>query len=279
MWRSLRLGLLLTVTALSSCQQWAPIAHFLGFTALRPPSNLYQAGAVVAVEYVGSSEGRAVSGLKLVCGPRASLGASWLPTESQTLAGTQRTTRKESWHIEGAALEKIKSRTELQEVTDVSVTLENARILEMQDTDVWENVAQRSEECRRAIQARLDAGFEVTMVSSNIVADITYNVTFSRTAKMDKKTQMDRMHELAVTLGGGHTYIDEHQIQATNLAVGIKTDAFLLAISLGADQEQLLEMRQPRALHAVELDADARPDAPVVHAPGGQVQRVRGAPR
>lgn len=237
-----------------------------GFVALSPPSNLYQTGAVVALNHCQKPGGQLeVESLRLLCGPRASLGPELLPTESQTLAGVQKFYSKQTMHVDSSVLDRLKTNTRFEKIVDVEIRLDNARIIEVTDADVWESMQNRSEACTKAIAARIAQGFQVTMISSNIVADLVYTVKFSSETTVDKKAQTETLRQLAVSLGGGHTQVTDQQIYAKNLAVGLKTDNYLLAISLPNEDQRALK-QQPRHLEAATVDVDAtEADAPIVH--------------
>lgn len=261
---------------LPGCAESVPWMAIYGFHALNPPSNLYQAGGIVAIEWTENDGKKTISQLKLICGPRASLGAHWMPQVSSTLTSSVKKTEKYRWQMEGDAWARVKSDSSLSRVKNVEVVLSNARIAELSDIDIFENIANRTPECRAAIAARIKQGFVVSMISSNIIADISYNVEFEQETNISKEAKHEMLHNIAMKFGGGHTMIDSKSIHATNLAVGVKTDQYLLAISTSQDcADKMAKVHEP-TMESASVDTTMPPDAPVVPPAGGMVAPVRG---
>lgn len=235
---------------------------FHGYTPLKPPSNLMQPGAIVAITH------RRPFRAALICGPRASLGADWSPQESPT--ANQATSKMEgsSFKMEATFLESIKADARFEAVESITTTLTRARIVELRDEDVVMNVKNRSPECAAAIHARLARGYRITMISSALSGDATHNVRFSKDAHLEGRAKLDVMDQLAVELGGGVTSVSERDIRATDLVWGIRDDTYLVSIGLPDEILPTPDDHVPDLQRELQDRAVARilpiPDAPVV---------------
>lgn len=197
-----------------------------GFTMLSPPTNLFAPGAIVIMQE--DEVGRAQ--LKLLCGPRANLGASFLPRVSDTMSSTLRMSRSQKVTLEADAVERFRSRTQVEEVESVSVVFSNARVLALSEDEVAYGVANRTPACQLAIDTRLANGYHPTYVTSSYIADVEYIVNFKNDASISKSVKEQRMGRIAANLGGGHTEITEHALRALNLGLAVKLDSYLMQL-------------------------------------------------
>ncbi|MGI4852333.1 MAG: hypothetical protein ACRYGR_10385 [Janthinobacterium lividum] len=207
---------------------------------------------------------------KIICGPRASLGSGYKPLQSETAnrSLTSRTTG--TFSVDADLLSQIKADTAFSSISSLTVTLSNAKIVEIVDSDVLENIRYRSRACIEAVQARRRAGFEVTMVSSALISDFSYSVSFSQAAHLDAAAKVDVLSNLAVRLGGGATRVGENSIQSKGLSLGIRDDEYLSALAL-TDVDETHMKRGSRIIEAGNAQyIDIIPDAPVVFPTDGQ---------
>lgn len=243
-----------------------------GFTLISPASNLFTPGAVVLM--TKDEQGRAA--LKLLCGPRGSLGPNFSPRISETMSGTYKMSKTQRFELESDAVERFKARTKVEDVRSVSVAFSNPRVLEVEEQEVIAGVDFRSPECQRAIDARMEAGFRPTFVTSAFAADIEYTVSFNREHTLTKRVMEDRMGRIAANLGGGHTEISSHSLRAVNLIVAVRADEFLLTIK--PDGKRGPPPAWPRrGLDAPFAEALPGSESPLVPPPNaGWVSPVRG---
>jgi hypothetical protein len=274
--RHIAMSLLLFVgTSGMQCREAADIIEQFHFTILKPPSTLYFVGAVVAVEL--DNTGKLETGtLKLVCGPRGHLGRSWSPLVSHTVTESVKNSSRSSWNLDAAVFADLKSQTSLESLQSVRCELKNAKIYTISDTDILENIKYRSEDCKRAILARLQAGYAVTVISSAIMADMDYHVEFKQEGKLDKRMRARQLSDVAISLGGGHTRISEKVIESKGLALGIKTDSFLMGLSMQTPAQQAEEqhfegLEEDRTVQMREANTSDASDSKLV-LPNGYVQ-------
>lgn len=199
----------------------------------------------------------------VVCGPRASLGAHWKPQRSPTSSSELKRVRGQNFKVSGEMLDQIKADAKFNAVRSIIVTVDDASLIELDDTDVIENIRYRSEACREAIQGRVKNGYAVTMVSSGLQASLTYRVTWDASAQMDVKAKLDAMQALSAELGGGATCVDETSIRATNLMIGIRDDTYLARVS--APDVIPETVRHEAILTAQPVKSfDQQPEAPII---------------
>lgn len=226
-----------------------------GYLPLKPPSILLQPGTMLYSRKGGI--------FGVVCGPRASLGAHWRPNHSPTSSSDLQKVRGQHFRLEGDFVDQIKANTKFSSLHSISVTVDDASLVELNDTDVIENVRYRSQACTDAIRGRIANGYSVTMVSSGLVASLTYRVSWDTSVELGAKAKLDAMQALSLELGGGASCVDESLIRAHNLMIGIRDDTYLARVSAP-------DILPPKGQHEAILTAqpvktfDHTPDAPVV---------------
>lgn len=245
--------------------------QFAGYTQLSPPSNLYVPGAIVVVELDPQKRAQ----LRLVCGPRANLGASYMARVSDTVSSSLRLSKSQRIELEADAVDRFRARTSVEDVQNVSVSFTNARLLEADDSEIFRLIYNRTEPCEAAVEARKQAGHNVTMVSSAFIADVTYDVSFKSSVNVDKRVTIDKMTAIAGKLGGGHTEVTDHTIKAVNLVIGVKTDQFYMGIKPQCAPKPRDHGSQD-VLPAGVLEAGTEADAPLIPPAGGWANPVRG---
>lgn len=244
------------------CPPLGDVMRQYGYTELRPPSNLLQPGAIVYI----IKRDPFVAGI--ICGPRASLGADWQPTVSATAPAELQRTQGHQVALGAPLMASIRADARFSSIKTITTTLNNPVLVEVDDVAVVEHQAARSEACRLAVHARLAQGYAVTMVSSGLRGDITYQVEWHQEANLGAQAKVAALGALAVELGGGATDWGAQHIAAQGLVWGIKDDAFLAALSV----EVLDEQQVPRGTALLPVHEPAHlaptPDAPLVAAPG-----------
>ena len=234
--RPILLGLLAVVLGgagsdecFGGCSGSGQMMRRYGYTEVSPPSNLFQPGAVVAISH------RRPFTACLVCGPRASLGPSLQVHQSPTAQAVSQKMNGRNFRMQAMYLEAIRADARFSSVNNVSMTLNNAHIVEINDTDVMEGVANRSEVCKRSIQARLARGYRITMIQSALSGDVVYRVSCNSEVQMDAKAKLNMMDQLAVELGGGATSVSAEEIRAQDLVWGIRDSDYLVTMGISDD--------------------------------------------
>jgi hypothetical protein len=247
----------LILTALPQCPSLSGVMDLYGYMPLTPPSTLLQPGSMLYADKDGGVFG-------VACGPRASLGAGWVPKRSATWGSETRKLRNKEFKLSGDMMEQFKADAKFEAVRDITVSIDDAQLLELDDTDVLENIRYRSEACRAAVEGRIANGFRVTMVRSGMIASLVYKVEWKQQAMLDAKSKIEVVSGLAASLGGGVTCLDEQTFRAKGLMIGIRNDAYLASVSapnvVPEHQEGDIDAegvaKQPRI--------DQTPDAPIV---------------
>lgn len=246
---------------LYACTSAGSFMRVYGYMELIPPSTLLSPGAMVTVI------SRSPFQVRLVCGPRASLGPNWQPRSSYTASHTVRSQSGKSFQIAGEMMDLIKADARFSSVASISATIDRPTIAELDDNDVVSNLRYRSKACETAIALRVANKFPVTMVSSGLIADVRYSVTWDQNSHLSMKQKKDTLKELAVEIGIGTSAVNTEEIYAKGLVWGIRDDEYLAAISL-SDIDANCVKRGSRLLDAnsyAKFDRDA--DAPLVLPP------------
>jgi hypothetical protein len=211
-----------------------------------------------------------------VCGVRASLGARFVPNVSPTAAKQLKVARGKTFQLDAEVLEYIHAEARFAALKTITVSLTNAKITELTDTMVAENVGARSQACKEMIEEREKAGFKVTMISSAIEGDVVYAVTWRNEAKLDAHAKIDTLNQLAISLGAAADEVGESTISARGLIWGICDDRWLAKRSA---PELIMGPVMPgtRVIAPEHLGHIApHPDAPVVQdrVPGNDHYRL-----
>lgn len=219
--------LLLAAMALSmaGCPGLTDLLKSYGYAEIRPPSDLLAPGSVVWVQTTKPFQAG------VVCTQDESLGDDFEVSYSQTATSSLRRKVEGSFQIDAELLEILKAEAGMRSIKNVSVQLTNPTIESIRDTDVQMFAGHRSPHCKAAIAARKAAGFNVTMISSAIRADVVYSVTWEKSAEMDVKARIDAIQGLAARLGIRAVRVDEHTIQGVNLYWGVTDDRYLAQLA------------------------------------------------
>lgn len=197
-----------------------------GYVELKPPSTLLAPGAMVSVvsrdPYIA----------KIVCPPRASLGANWKVQESPTQEAEFKKKKEVNFNLDAKVLSALKADAKFQHISNITVSLSNPRLVELTDLDVFENMNERSQACWRAIEERRKAGFQISMISSGMMADISYTVEYTDDNHYSAEAKIAMLQDLAVSLGGGGSCVSTRTIIGKNLMFGVKDDLYLAALSM-----------------------------------------------
>lgn len=200
-----------------------------GYSEIRPPSQLLAPGALVTV-----IRKHPFFEAKLICSAEASLGRDVRYMRSATASGGLKWMAGRSFKLDASAIGQLKERDHFRAVDTIEVTLNKARIVELTDDDVLRGMQHRSAACREAVRARVERGYTVTMISSALVGDLTYTVSwdYSRGHTTDMSDKSLAMMDLSIMLDGEVKSTASGEIHATGLVWGIRDDEYLSALSL-----------------------------------------------
>lgn len=246
-----------------SCPGAGDLMRLYGYAEISPPSTLLAPGSLITVE------SRNPLRVKPLCGPRASLGASFRPRVSVTASHELKSHQGRRFSIAAPVMDNIRGDSRFREVLTITASIQDPKIIELDDDDVVTNLRYRSLECQQAVALRRANGFPVTMVSSALMGNVVYTVTFATQQSVDAKVKIDTMKELARELGAGVSTVTTSQVYANGLVIGLRDDAYLAAITLDrVDARQFSPDARLIPPQETARIVDAKhPDAPVVLPP------------
>lgn len=246
--------LLLTLMGNSRCPGHSFFVQSYGYTELRPPSTLLKPGTLVTVENWQPFEAR------VVCGAEASLGPNVRFMRSATTSGSLKKLNNRSFAIDATTVSALKERQQFRAVDSITVTLNNAHIVELSDDDVLAGIPYRSQACIEAVRNRVIRGYTITMISSALMGDVTYSIgwDYSQINRTDMADKSMAMLDLAVALEGEITSTAAGEIRAKGLVWGVRDDEYLSALSIdGIDQNNFARgTRHIPVEHVATLDDD-----------------------
>ncbi|RYF12735.1 MAG: hypothetical protein EOO40_00520 [Deltaproteobacteria bacterium] len=169
-----------------------------------------------------------------------------------------------SFNMDAHLMEDIQADIRFSHLSKITMNLTNATIVELSDIDVIDNVRYRSEGCKRAIKARLAAGYKVTMVQSALMGNVTYFVGWDTSFSGNARARVETLEQLALELGGGVTSVSETTISAQGLVWGINESPFLASLSI--PEMDPAQYKPSQHLIGSHVDAAIPPvsDTPVV---------------
>lgn len=220
--------LLLALMGNSRCPGHSFFVQSYGYTELRPPSTLLQPGTLVTVESWEPFEAR------VVCGAEASLGPDVRLMRSATTTGSLKKLNNRSFAIDASTVGALKERQQFKAVDSITVTLNNAHIVELSDDDVLAGIPHRSRACTEAVRSRVERGYTITMISSALMGDVTYSIgwDYSQINHTDMADKSIAMVDLAVALEGEVSSVASAEIKAKGLVWGVRDDEYLSALSI-----------------------------------------------
>lgn len=220
--------------SLTGCCGLDSLMRHYGYTPLKPPSTLLAPGAMVYIK----SHNPFVAGV--VCSPKESLGEGWAVKTSPTTNSQLNKIKGQSFNIQADVIDAIKADVTVENVESVIAYVSNAVLAEINDTDVLSNLRYRTSQCVSAIKKRRAEGFKVTMVSSALIADVSYSVNWKQNMSIEAKAKIDALSNLALKLGGNVTSDSSYIISAKGLVWGIKDDLYLAALSMADVDETVI---------------------------------------
>jgi len=221
----------------TGCPHASDFMRLYGYTEIRPPSGLLEPGSLVAITRRDPLEA------KLICDARSSLGDSVQLVRSQTASGTLKKMQGHSSTLDVQVLNMIRQNARYRQVESIEVTLRNVCIVEISDAAILEALSQRSPSCAYAVKQRVLQGYTLTMISSALMADVSYTVGWAQQAEeqLSESDKVGILHELSATLGGSVEAVTSAAIHANGLIWGIRDDEYLSALSIPFVDEQRFE--------------------------------------
>lgn len=197
---------------------------------------------------------------RVICGPEASLGPHARMMRSRTASSALKSLNNRSFSLDAKTMVGLKQEEHLKAVDSITVTLSNARIIELSDDDVLMGLRDRSEACAYAVRQRVLNGYTITMISSALVADMQVSVRFehSRSGSADYTDKALALQQLAVMFEGDVTSTLSGEIKSRGLVLGVRDDEYLSALSINfVDHEKFARnTRHIGADHVVLLEPD-----------------------
>lgn len=226
--------LLLAVISLATgCRDVSGALKLYGYRELTLPSTWMVPGTVVflpPVGRLGSTDADFKAGI--VCTAAQNLGHDFQPYESETIAQQIKTEKDFSMNLDVEIGEMASVHSKFGYIDHVTVHLKNVHLFELSDWHVAMYAGQRDAACNRAIQARIKAGYHVTMISSALQADAEYVVDFRKDVSLTANNKLQAVRAVAKGFGISASKVTTGGFSANKLIWGVKGDDFLLLASM-----------------------------------------------
>ncbi len=245
------------------CVDHLDMVRAAGMTPMKPPNPLMGPGAMVWVRERGPNMGFIEVGS--VCAVRGSLGSGFAPRVGPTQRSRISRAAEKRFAIGADVLSRLKVDVQFKHIRSVGVAFENPRIMLVDEEAVLANMQNRSKECRDMIRYRLDAGYEVTMITHTLEADLIYSVEWELATDLDVGAQVEVLTSLAAHFGLGGSIVTSTSISSNALIWGIIDDLFLARLSINVSEARQLGRTSTRLLDPDRaIDLNLNPDAPLV---------------
>ena len=216
-----RFILLAIALSFVSCRSVGEMLRKYGYTEVRPASLLFAPGTLLYVRTAKPFEAGQV------CAAEQALGRGFKPRESKTMNIEISKVSKKSLTLQVAVANVVDANSDLHDIRDMKMTLTNASIVEVTDTDVDNYSVYATRSCLRRLAARRKGNFAITMVSSALKADVSYSVTWDKGSKLSADAKIQALANLSGKLNLEGSQVSTNTIHAEGLYWGIRDDQFL----------------------------------------------------
>ncbi len=225
--------LIFALSLITGCRDVRGALKMYGYQELTPPSTWMVPGTVVFLPKLGKM-GVAPGDFKagIVCTAEQNLGADFKPYESETIARQIKNEKDFSMNLDVEVGQLASVHSKLEYVDHVTVNLKNVHLFELSDWHVAAYASKRDAACTKAIEARMKAGFKVTIIASALQADAEYTVDFKKSATLTASSKIQAVQAVAVGFGINASCISTGGFTANKLIWGVKGDDFLLLNSM-----------------------------------------------
>lgn len=223
---------------LAGCRDANSWIKKLRFQPITPPSNLLAPGAVVMRKH-GFGE------VRLLCTAEESLGADFKASQSRTIGGRFSRGKQVGWRLSGDALKQVKIAANSDTVESVHVKVSQARIENLTDTDVFLALSHRSAACAAAMRRRREQGWELSLITRCLRADVSYGIQFKDEGAVDVQAKLANLQAVNAALGGSFQSTSDRSAAASNLIWGFSDDVYLAKIDMGDRDVLALEGQMP----------------------------------
>lgn len=249
----------------SACPGGSVLIKSYGYLEVRPPSRLFEPGAMIVILHQSPLEAA------IVCGPRGSLGANHQAQRSRTMGQALKKLNKRTIDLEANYIEAIRGDARFSNIHRIVMEIENARIEEVRDEQVVIGRRRRSRDCAECIENRVAAGFKPVMISSVLSGDMRFHIEWAKEVAISAKAKMETLSQLAVEMGGGVESVTESTITATNLVFGIRYSRYLAALSMPDEMSSLNLDAQPPKKVDVGPETTRSPSIKITPVPDARV--------
>jgi hypothetical protein len=220
-------GGVLMLGGATGCNQVGKWVKDQRYSPLVPPTTLLGPGTIV---YALDNDWKSVG---IVCTQTASLGAI-IPAESASKSETLKRELKSSFSLDGDYLDVIKADAKFKGLREIDLKLEDVRVYEISWDKVIDNLPNRSEGCRRAIQTiKQDPNMKYSMITSVIQANVTYDVKFENSGELNAEVKQQLLENLAAKLGVSVSDKGSSTMRGAGLFWGMRDNASLAKLEAG----------------------------------------------
>lgn len=221
----IRLALVSLFLSCTACPSMSAVVRMYGFASVAAPNTFLMPGTVVMVQ------DHAPFTAQVICTAEQSLGPFYKAAESKTTSTEVQKANGQEFDVGADFLQIAHLKGKFCNVRSISAKLSNARLLELNDTDMYDHVQYRSPSCRRAIEGRANTKAKLTMIQAALVADAQYSIVYNHENGFNAAANLEELQGLAAELGGKVSIKGSTHIEGENLIFGIRDDAFLLQAS------------------------------------------------
>jgi hypothetical protein len=192
-----------------------------GFGKLTPPSTLTPPGTYVYVRdwdpfLIGTT-----------CTAEDAFGPDLPVRESDTQEAKAIEEKSQNVSLAAEYLKQIKAEVRFKRVKNITYSLANTKIFEIDDARLFASSDRLSEPCADALEFRWENGDDVTLVKQVLQADVKYELEYEIGVALTAEDKLGIVKGLAPKLSADASSAKEHEISGMALYWGIVDDAML----------------------------------------------------
>lgn len=207
------------VVVLAGCSQTlSQISNENGFQRFQAPQKVLEPGTLITFE----ESGEGLTAITPICWRHQ---AYKVLRPARSVPGTALDLKRQlgDWHfLEPAYLKNLQEK--FPEVKDIELRLQNARVVENSDTELYKGLPTRSKSCQAAITAREANGELVYTILKVLKADVMYKVIGVDRNRLAGKIPQKSLERLKAELGGSSLSTFEQTIKGTALPMAFQAD-------------------------------------------------------
>jgi len=162
--------------------------------------------------------------MQAVCWPQQAFPGLVGPVTNKTATLEAKRRLERSFKIDAAYLKQLKASVNYNQISDISLTIKNAAVLEYSDGDLYAALPKRQQVCTQSITSEVALKRKVLTVLQVLRADVSYHVVATTQAGASASIPETVLKGLQLNLGGSVVNTNDSTVIGDQLVWGIYPD-------------------------------------------------------